>query len=408
MEAISGRFAGEIIEDADEPTGSHVGDVLDDPTPEVVAEPVFEPTPPPAPTKPIFLHQPEPEPEETSTRLAFDPFAFTQPVDKPAKPAPVSAFTHEEPAPVAPAFVYDEPDLSQTAPEPTPAAEPTPRPVEDAPEASHSEPAPVAVVEPQVAHPQEPTALPSEPVVNPAAFTQRVQNGPTAVGVAPQTTNLFADEALAETPVAKGPAKNRKAGVATRTKKADPAVTGAITADALANARPRTMFDDPDAHMEPTVTEEDRLPPKEEKPRRVKPDGSPTFGQRIREVGEKIGHVGFGSIVGLIVGLLAAGYVVATFGPWQATDLGFVTRNLDAPVNALPAGTAITMTRPGEVKATGTGTLFPIALQSAKATVLGPIENGGQVVGYTVECTGGSCAPGLVFDIPIESILGKG
>lgn len=303
--------------------------------------------------------------------------------------------------PVSPVFAYNEPEDEPVAVYPLLA------PIEAA--AVEEEPtlveSPIFAYEAPVA-PSEVESADEEVFVNPAAFTPRVQKGPTAVGVAPQTENLFADEVLADEPIARG---NKKAGVAKRSKKGDAAVSAAIFADAAANSRPRTVFDDPDAKMEPTVTEPDRLPPLNEKPRRSRPDGSPSMAQKVGGFFGSLSRVLVGVIVALLFGGLVAGFIVAAFGPWQVTNMGVVSRGLDSPLNALPAGTEITMTRLGTVKPSGIAGLFPVALQTARAVVEAPTQNSkGEFAGYHVRCLGGSCPAGAVANIPVSAILGSG
>lgn len=349
MDSGAGRFGGEVIDDADEAAGSHVGDVLGSPLFDVAHETVVEPT---------------------------------------------AALPTPEPAPITfPVFTYENPDLAQKAPEPTGTAwQPVPS-AQPAPVDAHSALTPESV-----------EASSPAPFVNPAAFNSPTSVKPTAVGVPMQTENLFAGETLAETPVVSG---RRKPGTATRSRTADPDTSAAVTADALAHNKPRTVFDDPNITRETVTTNADTLPPLFGTSQRIGSPNTPS-GRRTAESFSRIGRIGCGIIVGILIGVLAGGYVLAVFGPWQVTDTGIVARNLGYPVNSVPAGTVITMTRVGETKPIGIGVLFPIVLSTSKAEILAPLQDAnGDIKGYSAKCLSGDCTPELTFNILIESILGK-
>jgi len=243
--------------------------------------------------------------------------------------------------------------------------------------------------------------------VNPADLAPRMQKASTAVGVPPQIENLFAGETLSETPVAKS--GERKAGVAKRSKKASPELVTALTLESQQVNTRRNPFAEADTGMHPTIKEPDRIKDPLKRTVNKRPDGTLTSGQKIREFFERTGKIIFAVTVGLLAGTLLIGWAALTFGSWQATEQGIYSKTLIAPINALPEGTPIVMTQVGTVKPEFPATLVPVILNSATSTIVAPIFNeSNQTIGYTVKCTGGSCNPGLLFDIPLDSIIAQG
>jgi hypothetical protein len=162
-----------------------------------------------------------------------------------------------------------------------------------------------------------------------------------------------------------------------------------------------------DANVAPAVRSKPTGKPGDPQIAFFDPEPRPTgVASKSKEAGGRFVRLVLGVGFGIIAGLVAVGYLMVVFGPYKLTDLGLVREDTGIAINALPAGTEVTIVRNGTTPPSGLATLNPIILGVSHVTIDERTQLDDGTPAYQVTCIDGSCPTGITSIVPFSAVIG--